>query len=135
MAVKKSVRLTDATVAALQPLTDVPGDGMNWSGSINSMAEHLVIFIDALTPELTKNQWNALYCIYNGYFPHPDIKEEARLLGWHLREGYKYDEQIKEFIGANDDAETFFQQIDEFTLEQKLCLIYKAKAFWVKASS
>lgn len=130
MAVKKSVRLTDPTAMALRPFSDATGEGMNWSGSINAMAEHLRIFVDALTPELTQNQWNALYCCYNGYIPHPDPKEEARLLPWHLQEGYRYDEQVSEFLGEGKEVESFFSKMESFSLEQRLCLIYKAKAFW-----
>lgn len=130
MAIKKSVRLTDATIGSLRPFSDVAGEGMNWSGSINSMAEHLRIFVDALTPELTQNQWNALYCCYNGYIPHPDPKEEARLLAWHIQEGYRYDGQVRDFLGDEEAGVAFFSKIESFSLEERLCLIYKAKAYW-----
>lgn len=130
MPVKKSVRLTDPTIDALKPLSDVGGQGMNWSGSISSMAEHLSIFIGELTPDLSKGQWNALYCCYNGYMPHPDIKEEARLLHWHISEGYQHDPQVTEFLGSEEDALAFIEQIKAYSLAQKLCIIYKAKAFW-----
>lgn len=130
MAVKKSVRLTDITVDALRPFSDAAGEGMNWSGSINSMAEHLKLFVDALMPEFTQEQWNALYCAYNGYMPHPDPKEEARLLSWHLKEGYQYDPQIAEFLGAETDAQAFFSKLDSLSLVQRLCVIYKAKSYW-----
>lgn len=130
MAIKKSVRLTDPTIESLRPFSDAAGEGMNWSGSINSMAEHLRIFVDALTPELTQSQWNALYSAYNGYMPHPDPKEEARLLTWHIKEGYQYDSQIAEFLGSEADAQAFFSKLDDFSLLQRLCVIYKAKSFW-----
>jgi len=132
MAIKKSVRLTDPTIEALRPFSDVAGEGMNWSGSINSMAEHVSIIVNELTPELSANQWNALYCCYNGYMPHPDPKEEARLLAWHVSEGYQYDAQVTEFLGSNADAITFIEQLKGYSLAQRLCIIYKAKQFWRK---
>lgn len=132
MAIKKSVRLTDPTIEALRPFSDVAGEGMNWSGSINSMAEYVSIIVSELTPELSGDQWNALYCCYNGYMPHPDPKEEARLLSWHVSEGYQHDAQVTEFLGAKADAVVFIEQLRGYSLAQRLCIIYKAKAFWRK---
>lgn len=129
-AIKKSVRLTAPTIEALRPFSDVAGEGMNWSGSINAMAEQLNIFIEELTPALTKGQWDALYCLYNGYMPHPDPKEEARLLAWHISEGYQYDAQVTEFLGSKADAIAFIEQVKAYSLAQRLCIIYKAKQFW-----
>jgi hypothetical protein len=132
MAIKKSVRLTDPTIEALRPFSDVAGEGMNWSGSINAMAEHVSIIVNELTPDLSANQWSALYCCYNGYMPHPDPKEEARLLAWHVSEGYQCDAQVAEFLGAKADAIAFIDQLNSYSLPQRLCIIYFAKAFWRK---
>lgn len=130
MAIKKSVHLKDPTIETLRPFSDAAGEGMNWSGSINAMAEHMQLFITELTPELTKNQWNAFYCVYNGYFPHPDAKEEARLLHWHISEGYQYDSQVTEFLGNEAEAIAFIEKVKNFSLVEKFCIIYKAKQFW-----
>lgn len=129
-AIKKSVRLTAPTIEALRPFSDAAGEGMNWSGSINAMAEHMKIFLDETTPHFTDKQWHAFYCMYNGYFPHPDIKEEARLLPWHVSEAWQYDEQVKEFIGP--DIAGFLAVVKLCSLTQRLCIIYKAKQYWRK---
>lgn len=128
MAIKKSVRLTDPTIKTLQPLSDVHGAGMNWSGSINAMAEQFALFLDELTPAFTDNQWKAIYCCFNGYAPHPDIKQELATLPWHIDQGYQYDEQVRGFIG--DEPVAFIEAIKALTPAQCLAVIYKANAFW-----
>src|SRR5690606_29741717 len=91
MAFKKSVRITDEAAAIMAPLGSPAEDGMNWSGSINAMAEQFGLIIGELTPDFTDDQWKAVYCCFNGYIPHPDIKTEASLLPWHISEGYQFD--------------------------------------------
>lgn len=129
MAIKKTVRLVDETIKVCQQLSDV-GGMINWSGSINAMAQQHSIFLDACTPQLTNSQWNAMYCAYNSYMPHPDIKEEIRMLPWHISEGWQYDEQIKEFLGDKKSALEFIDTIKSWTDAQRLAVIHKAKAFW-----
>ncbi len=131
MAIKKSVRLVDDTIRLCYELSDVRSE-VNWSGSINAMAEQYKIFADGCTPDMTENQWHALYCVYNGYMPHPSIREEARLLPWHVSEGYQYDEQVKEFLGSKEQAIQFLEQVQNWSIVQRLAVIYKTKAFWRK---
>lgn len=57
-------------------------------------------------------------------------KEEARLLPWHLQEGYRYDEQVRDFLGDEEAGAAFFSKIDSFSLEERVCIIYKAKRYW-----
>lgn len=128
MAIKKSVYLTDPTIAALKPLSDVHGDGMNWSGSINTMAEQFSLMIESSTPAFTEGQWNAIYCCFNGYAPHPDIKQELATLPWHIDQGYQYDEQVRQFIG--DEPAGFIEAVKALTTSQRIAVIYKANAFW-----
>ena len=128
MAIKKSVRLTDPTIETLKPLSDVHGEGMNWSGSINAMAEQFALAMDELTPDFTDAQWNAIYCCFNGYAPHPDIKQELATLPWRVDQGYQYDEQVRHFVGA--DPDTFISAVKALTPAQRLAVIYKANKFW-----
>lgn len=130
MAYKKSVRITDAAATELAAFSDATGEGMNWSGAINAMAEYVAIVNRDITPELTENQWKALYCCYNGYVPHPNPAEEARLLPWHISEGYQHDEQIQHFLGSEDEARAFVKQVQGMRLAERLAVICAAKKFW-----
>lgn len=130
MPIKKSVRLSDQTMAVCHNLT-LTGD-VNWSGSINDMTAHFELFINDNTPELTDSEWNVFYCAYNGYMPSQDQEREARMLSWHISEGYQYDEQIREFIGSEAAAVALIDRVKSWSLSQQLAVIYKAKAFWRK---
>jgi hypothetical protein len=130
MPVKKSVRLVDETIAIIANLS--PGSETNWSRSINNMAEQFSLMINDNTPELTENEWNAFYCSQNGYMPHPEVQEEAKMLSWHISEGYQYDEQVRGFIGTEEQAIALIERIKSWSLSQRLAVIYKAKAFWCK---
>lgn len=131
MAIKKSVRITDGAIKTLRPFSGNSNDEMNWSGAINSMAEHVSLWIDEMTPDLTDKQWNALYCCYNGYIPHPNIQEEARLLSWHVDQGYQYDEQVTQFLGDKESAIEFIDKIKSMSISERLIIILKAKQFWI----
>lgn len=131
-AIKKSVRLVDETQAVLHNLT-LTGE-VNWSGSINDLAAQFKLFVNDNTPELTENEWNAFYCAYNGYMPSQDQEREARLLSWHISEGYQFDEQIREFIGSEEAAVELIERVKNWSLSQQLAVIYKAKSFWRKGS-
>ncbi|MGO3848697.1 MAG: hypothetical protein ACTJIB_10500 [Pseudoalteromonas prydzensis] len=129
-AIKKSVRLVDKTQATLHNLT-LTGE-VNWSGSINDMAAQFELFVNDNTPELTAKEWNVFYCAYNGYMPSQDQEREARMLSWHISEGYQYDEQIREFIGSEAAAVALIDRVKSWSLSQQLAVIYKAKSFWRK---
>lgn len=129
MPIKKSVRLVDETIRLCNELSDVPG-AVNWSGSINAMAEQYKILVEGCVPALTENQWKAFYCLYNGYMPHPSIQEEAKLLPWHVSEGWQYDAQVTEFLGSKEQAIQFLEQVKGWSTAQRVAVIYKAKAFW-----
>lgn len=128
-AIKKSVRLVDKTIRICNNLTEHSGD-VNWSGSINAMAEQYELLINDNLPTFTENQWNAFYCAFNGYAKHPDPKTEADLLHWHISEGYQYDQQIRDFLGSESDAMTFIEMIKLMSTSQRLAVIYKARSYW-----
>tara|TARA_R110002033_G_scaffold171199_1_gene218049 strand:+ start:20503 stop:20907 length:405 start_codon:yes stop_codon:yes gene_type:complete len=128
MPIKKSVRLVDETIEICHKLT-LAGE-TNWSGSLNAMAEQYKLLIDDNMPEMLDNQWNALYCAFNGYIPHPSPEEEAKLLPWHISEGYQYDEQVRHFLGDEAQAVAFVEVLKLMSLSQRLSVIYKARAYW-----
>lgn len=135
VAIKKSVRLVDnackvCAVISRSSLED-GGAGVNWSGSINTMADEYLIMIQENKPELSPNKWNALYCAYNGYLPSEDPQKEARLLSWHISEGYQYNEQIRDFLGSKEEAIDFIEEIKTWPLTKQLSAIYHAKEYWI----
>lgn len=132
-AIKKSVRLIDDTQATLKNLTVTPDT--NWSGSINDMAAQYELFVNDNTPNLTNEEWHVFYCAYNGYMPSQDQEREARLLSWHVSEGYQYDEQIRGFLGNEDAAIALIERVKSWSLSQQLAVIYKAKAYWQKGKA
>lgn len=131
-AVKKSVRLVEEAANICRSMLRKNAQGeMNWSGAINSALLEYSLMLEENKPELTANQWNALYCVYNGYEPSNDPRQEARLLSWHVSEGYQFDEQVREFLGSEDNASEFIKQIKGWSLSKQLSAIYHAKKFWV----
>mgnify|MGYP006903650915 CR=1 FL=1 len=132
MAIKKSVRLVDATIKLCNELTapDEAREGINWSGSINAMAEQYKIFADESLPQMTDNQRSAFYCAYNGYVPSPQIEQEIKMLPWQISESYQYDEQVRELLGSEEETTAFIEQVKSWSKTQKLAVIYMARSFW-----
>ncbi len=64
-AIKKSVRLVDNTIDVCRVISITSkqqgNESVNWSGSINAMADGYQLIMSENKPELTDNQWNALY--------------------------------------------------------------------------
>ncbi len=129
-AIKKSVRLIDETQAILHNLT-LTGE-INWSGSINDMATQFEMLIHNNTPMLTDNEWNVFYCAYNGYMPSKDCLLEAESLHLHVSDGYKFDDQIRQFIGSEEAALELTNRVELWSLSEKIAVTYKAKSFWRK---
>lgn len=127
-AVKKSVRLVDETIELCKALT-ITGD-VNWSGSINAMAEQYKVMIDENMPELSENEKNAFRCVFNGYMPSGNLDQEIRLLSWHISEGYQYDEQVRDFIGSEEAAVGLIERVKGWSKSQCLAVMYDARAFW-----
>ncbi len=128
MGIKKSLYLSDLTMKFCHQMKTT-GE-TNWSGSINCIVAQYSVFVTENMPDLTEGQKNAIYCAYNGYIPHPDIKEEANLLHWHISEGWEYDEQIKDFLGTKQQAIDFISLIKSWSISEKMAVIYLAKSFW-----
>ncbi len=136
MAIKKSVRLVDETIKLCNELTS-PSEavnGVNWSGSINSMAEQYKIFATESLPKLTDKQKNAFFCAYNGYIPAPKIEQEISMLAWNISESYQYDSQVRELIGSEEEAIKFIEEIKKWSKAQKLAVIYMSRSYWRQGS-
>ena len=126
--IKKSVRLVDETIEVCKALT-ITG-GVNWSGSINAMAEQYKIMIADNMPELSENEKNAFRCVFNGYMPSTSVDQEIRLLSWHISEGYQYDEQVRGFLGSDEAAMNLINRVKSWSHSQCLSVIYTTRAFW-----
>lgn len=130
-AVKKSVRLVEEAAHICRSMLRKNAQGeMNWSGAINSALLEYSLMLEENKPELTTDQWNALYCVYNGYEPSNDPRQEARLLSWHVSEGYQFDEQVREFLGSEGNASEFINQIKGWSLTKQLSAIYHVRKYW-----
>lgn len=130
MAYKKSVRITNEAAGILAAFSE--GDEMNWSGSINSMAEQVGFMVAEIKLKLTKQEWSALHCCYNGYISHPNPVEESRLLPWHVDQGYRYDEQVRSFLGSEDAAMALVEKLEKMSLSERMMVVVAAKSFWRK---
>lgn len=134
MSIKKSVRLVDNTVSVCRTISRAyksqPDSDVNWSGSLNAMAEEYQLIMAENKPNLTNDQWMALYNLYNGYMPSGDAQREARLLSWQVSEGYQYDATVAELLGTKEDAVAFIEDIKSWSLTKQLSAIFHAKRFW-----
>lgn len=133
-AIKKSVRLVDNTVDVCRIISKASKQqdhsSVNWSGSLNAMADEYRLVMEDNKPDLTDNQWNALYCVYNGYMPSEDAQREARLLPWHVSEGYQYDAQVTKLLGTDEEAVAFIEDLKTWSLTKQLSAIFHVKEFW-----
>lgn len=100
-----------------------------------AMAAEYAIIMEENKPELTQDQWNALYCVYNGYAPSEDPQREARSLPWRIREGYQYDVQVRDSLGSKEQAIGFIEEVNGWSITTQLSAIYFAKAFWSNSSN
>lgn len=125
--IKKSVRLTGNTVKLCHELT-VTGD-VNFSGSLNAMAEQYKMLITDNMPALSDNEKTAFYCAFNGYMPNPDLEQELKLLSWHISQGYQYDEQIRDLL-TEQQAIDLIERCKSWSTSEKLAVIYSSRAYW-----
>lgn len=130
MPIKKSVRLVDDTIILLNQLTET-GE-VNWSGSINALAERYAMFVDDNLPELSEREWYAFYCAYNGRMSHHDIKAEVKMMHFGISESWEHDELVHESL---TEAEMFelVAKIKSWSLSQKLAVYHKVRAYWRNA--
>lgn len=131
MGLKKSVWFADHTIEVCKAITQ-NASAINFSGSLNAMAEQYSILIEECRPAMTDNQALAIACCYNGYMPSDSLQQELRLLPWHISEGYQYDEQVRDLIGTEEDAQSFIEQAKNWTDAQRLSVIFQAKSYWSK---
>ena len=99
------------------------------------MAEQYQLLIKEAMPVMQENQWNAIYCCFNGYAPHPDINQEINMLPWHIEQGCEFDDQVMDLLGDEQQSKLFIEAIKQMSSSQRLAIIYKAREFWSKSKT
>lgn len=123
------VRFTEQTLIELNKLT-LTGE-INCSTAVNEMASLFSVFIEDNYPDLCEAKKIAFAMAYNGYMPSNDINQEAKVLHWHVSEGYENDTQIKNTLdSAGIVLNEFVEEIKGWSLSQKISVICTAKAFF-----
>jgi|TARA_R110000796_G_scaffold50909_5_gene120196 hypothetical protein len=130
MSIKKSVRLVDETIKLCHELTS-QGD-TNWSGAINTMAQHYKVFVDECLPSLTANEKKFIYYVYTDYIPQPNLEMEFYQQDWHVNECWLYDKQASDLLGTNEQAIEFVKRVRAWSKPEKLAVIYMARVYWGK---
>ncbi len=127
MTIKKSVRLVDETIKLCHELSLT--NDVNWSGSLNAMAQQYNLFVADCLPALSDAETMAFRCAFNGYLPHQDITQELRLLSWHISESYQYDSQVNDLF-TDEEIGPFIDRVRAWSNAEKLAVIHMAKSFW-----
>lgn len=129
MAVKKSVRLSDHTIKACQSLSAY-GD-INWSGSINQIAERYSLFCEQNLPDLKQCEIYALVQAYNGYIYSNDVMLEIKSMDWQIAEAIQYDPNVVENLTSGDiDPVEFINRSKAWSIAERLAVLAKVQAFW-----
>ena len=99
-AIKKSVRLVDATVRNCRAISS-EGD-INWSGSINSMNARYSLFVEYCLPALTKGEKLVLCQSYNGKLLNENMLTEVRMMEWQVDQAYQYDSNVRDIVKSHN---------------------------------
>lgn len=129
MPIKKSVRLADHTIKLCNELTKQFHEKINWSGSINAMAEQYKVLVDDCLPHLTDDELKALCCVYDRHIPHPDLHKEISMMTWHVENGFKYNEKVRRFLDDDKVRLDFIEEITGWSTTERLAVLYKVNAF------
>ncbi len=141
MAIKKSVRLSDET-EQLCKLMSVHG-ALNWSRSINTIADRYNVMIEKSLPELTENERLAICQAYNGYMKSDSIMHEVAGLEFTISEAYQYDENVKALLlGAKSASELLagdgvaiselLEKVRGWSVVERIAVIDMTERFWNK---
>lgn len=120
--VKKSVRLNTKTVNIIKALHRA-GE-VNWSGSINDIANRYSLLIEHLLPDMTDNEKAILATCYNGrYFGVNDIEREASIMHWLIKEaGDEFPDEAS--------LQAFFEKVKNWGVPERIAAIHFATSFW-----
>ena len=136
---KKSVRLSDLTVAVCANLS-MSYSEVNYSGSINKMAERYTLFAEHCLPDLTDGEFGAIAQAYNGHL-FKDVLTECKAMGWQIDQAIVYDRNVGDNLGLSQDdyssqeklsiaARPFMQRVSGWSISQRLAVIAKVNIFW-----
>ena len=126
MSIKKSVRITDSTVEVFRVLS-YESDSINFSGSINRMAQEYELLVECCLPKLSSNEKSILMENYRDFIGTKNYKKETKMLHWNVSELLENDEKLKDLIGGEVLASQFIRKIKEWSTSQKLAAIYFAQ--------
>ena len=129
MAIKKSVRLVDKTIKTCRSLSS--DSAVNWSGSLNSLADRYDLFVGYCMPELSHAEQNAIAQAYNGHWFDRGIEQEVKQMHWQVGEAIQYDQNVVENLAAEDiDPAKFLEKVKSWTDAEKLAVIAFVNKFW-----
>lgn len=128
-AVKKSVRLVDETIELCGVLSR--GSEVNYSGSINGMAQRYNVLIKAAMPDLSEGERLAICTAFNGYALADDVNQDIAGLDWHISESMQYDGNFNDILAHHKiDAEELKAKIRGCNAAQRLAIIDMTQRFW-----
>jgi hypothetical protein len=128
-AIKKSVRLVDETINLCGILSR--GSDVNYSGSLNGMAQRYNILIKSVMPELGEGEEKAICAAFNGYTMADDITQDIAGFEWHISESMQYDGNFNDILNHYKiDGEQFKTKIRGWNAAQRLAVIDMTQRFW-----
>jgi hypothetical protein len=128
-AVRKSVRLVDETIELCGVLSR--GSEINYSGSLNGMAQRYNILIKDSLPELGEGESKAICAAFNGYSMADNISQDIAGFEWHISESMQYDGNFNDILTHYKiDGEEFKTRIRGWSEAQRLAVIDMTQRFW-----
>lgn len=128
MSTKKSVRLSDDAVRLCHLISD---HEVNFSRSINVMADRYKYIMEKSLPELSEGETLALCAMYNGHAYHDDTQVEVSAIGAMLHESFEYDPNIAEILNQYSvDVDAFAMRVLKFSAAEKVAILHMVQKFW-----
>jgi hypothetical protein len=129
MTIKKSIYLVDVTINECQSLSE--HGNINWSSSINAIAERYKLFYNYCLPALCEAEKNAIAQAYNGRVWHEKIDQEIKIMHWQIADAIEHDSSVRELLESdNVDANDFVERVKSFTNAERLAVIAFVNHFW-----
>lgn len=129
MTIKKSVRLSDLTIDQCASLAD-RGE-INWSGSLNQIAERYALFCEFNLPKITHFEKLAICETYKGYWFDNNIELELRAmdrnLSWAVQHDQDFDKLLKQGGSPKDE---FLKRAKAWTMPERLAVVAMINHFW-----
>ena len=139
--VKKSVRLNADTVEIIRETSQ--HSEVNWSGSINNIANRYSLLMQDLLPDMTEKEKMVLVAAYNGHaIDNTNIEREVKMFHWQIGEALKYDSNMAELlcddadeainneVKNGDRAKAFYTKVEGWSFSQRLAALHFATSYW-----